>query len=86
MGLGTHVQPLMPRVREVRELTSSMVDQLDPATQAAVLQGFSDALSPIFMVGAAVAAVACLASTRLIEMPLGPSASSPRQGQETPAE
>lgn len=74
LGLVRHVQPLMPQVREVRELTGAMVDKLDPVAQSAVLQGFSDALTPIYFVGAAVAAVACLASTRLIEMPLGPEA------------
>ncbi|EAQ02845.1 drug resistance transporter, EmrB/QacA family protein [Pseudooceanicola batsensis HTCC2597] len=83
LGLGRHVQPLMPQVQEVRELTSAMVDRLEPAAQAAVLQGFSDALMPVYFVGAAVAAIACLASTRLVELPLGPV---PRDRRGTPAE
>ena len=49
-----------------------MVDRLEPAAQVEVLQGFTDALTPIFFVGAVVAAVACLISTRLQELPLGP--------------
>jgi len=83
MGLVRHVQPLMPQVQEIREVTASMVDQLEPAARDAVLQGFSDALAPIYMVGAAVAAVACIASTRLVELPLGPSSN---EAQNAPAE
>ncbi|WP_407492286.1 MDR family MFS transporter [Pseudooceanicola sp. MF1-13] len=83
MGLVRHVQSLMPQVEEIREVTAAMVDNLDPTTQAAVLQGFSDALSPIFMVGAGVALVACVASTRLVELPLGPE---PGNAQNAPAE
>ena len=83
LGLIRHVQPIMPGMGDVRGLTATMVDQLDPATQAAVLHGFSTALTPVFFVGAAVAAVASLASTRLVELPLGPEA--PARAQ-TPAE
>ena len=68
---------------EERGLTSSMVENLDPATQAEVLNGFANALRPIFLVGAVVAAVACLASTRLVELPLGPMTSA---AGRTPAE
>ena len=84
LGLGQHVKPLLPQVDEIRELTGEMVDALPTEIQGAVLQGFADALTPIFFVGAAVAAVACLASTRLVELPLGPGSTS-RQ-QTTPAE
>ncbi|MBB05335.1 MAG: EmrB/QacA family drug resistance transporter [Pseudooceanicola sp.] len=82
MGLGRHVQPLMPASSESRGLTSTMVDRLEPAAQVEVLQGFTDALTPIFFVGAVVAAVACLISTRLQELPLGPRTGS----QAEPAE
>ena len=82
-GLVRHVRPVMPGVDDVRSLTSSMVENLDPATQAEVLNGFSNALTPIFLVGAVVAAVACLASTRLVELPLGPMTSA---AGRTPAE
>ena len=82
MGLSRHVSPLMPDLPNIRNLTGEMVAALEPATRAEVLQGFSDALTPVFFVGAALALVACLASTRLVEMPLGPE-SSPRG---TPAE
>jgi EmrB/QacA subfamily drug resistance transporter len=77
VGLVRHVQPLMPGVDDVRGLTAAMVERLDPVTQAAVLQGFSDALNPIYYLGAAVAAVACLASTRLVELPLDPMTPAP---------
>jgi MFS family permease len=83
MGLVRYVQPVMPQVEEIREVTAAMVDNLEPAAQAVVLQGFSDALSPIFMVGAAVALVACVASTRLVELPLGPE---PDDANRAPAE
>ena len=82
-GLVRHVRPVMPGVDDVSSLTSSMVENLDPATQAEVLNGFSNALTPIFLVGAVVAAVACLASTRLVELPLGPMTSA---AGRTPAE
>lgn len=75
-GLVRHVQPTMPGVDDVRSLTATMVDRLDPVQQAQVLQGFSDALSPVYFVGAAVALIACLASTRLVELPLGPMSSA----------
>lgn len=83
VGLGRHVHPLMPGVEDVRTVTASMVDRLEPVAQAEVLNGFAQALSPIYLVGAAVAAVACIASTRLVELPLGPM--TPAAGR-TPAE
>lgn len=83
-GLSRHVQPVMPGVGNVRALTSSMIDKLDPQTQVDVLHGFASALSPVFYVGAAVAAAACLASTRLVENPLGPI--RPASVEQTPAE
>lgn len=82
-GLVRHVAPIMPGVGDVRGLTATMVDQLDPVTQTEVLAGFANALTPVFFVGAVVAAMACLASTRLIELPLGPL---PSAGRQAPAE
>jgi EmrB/QacA subfamily drug resistance transporter len=87
LGLDRHVKPLMPGVENIRGLTSDLVDALDPVTKAEVLLAISDALMPIYVVGAAVAAVACLASTRLVELPLGPDTRRPEsEAQATPAE
>lgn len=86
LGLTQHVKPLMPQVERIREVTSTMVDQLEPAAREAVLHGFADALTPIFFVGAAVAAVACLASTRLVEQSLGPLAGTKELSERAPAE
>ncbi|GGE33903.1 EmrB/QacA family drug resistance transporter [Primorskyibacter flagellatus] len=87
LGLDRHVKPLMPGVENIRGLTSDLVDALDPVTKAEVLLAISDALMPIYVVGATVAAVACLASTRLVELPLGPETRrSAPEPQATPAE
>ncbi|MGI3170542.1 MDR family MFS transporter [Pseudooceanicola sp. C21-150M6] len=87
LGLHEHVAPLLPQVKEIRALTGDMVEALDPALQQQVLEGFASALSPVFFVGAAVAAVACLASLRLIEMPLGGPAPAGRPAAaQQPAE
>ncbi|WP_136634700.1 MDR family MFS transporter [Pseudooceanicola onchidii] len=83
-GLSRHVQPLMPGVSDARSLTVDMVDRLDPVLKLEVLHGFAAALTPIYYVGAVVAAVACLASTRLVEIPLGPSRAP--GAEQTPAE
>lgn len=50
-------------------LGTSVVQALPVETQARVLDGFSDALHPIFWAAAAAAVVACLASMMLREVP-----------------
>lgn len=54
----------------VRSLSAAAIAALEPAQQTLVLQGFADALSPIFLTGAGLAALACLASSLLRELPL----------------
>ena len=83
-GLGEHVQPLLPQIERVQDITTTLVAELEPALQAQVVQGFSDALSPLFLVGAVAAVLACIASLCLEEKGLGPSEPLKRDAEEAP--
>ncbi|OWU86411.1 DSBA oxidoreductase [Oceanicola sp. 22II-s10i] len=72
MGLAAHVRPLLPD-GGLGPVTYDRVMQLDPALQIKVVQAFSDAITPIFLVASALAFMACLISLRLEELPLGNS-------------
>ncbi|KAA2314116.1 MFS transporter [Pseudooceanicola sediminis] len=82
-GMALHVQPLMPQLERIQDLTTSIIAQLEPIARAEVVQGFSNAISPMFLIGAVVAALACLISLRLVELPLGAGSS---QRGSAPAE
>ncbi|MDT0682663.1 MDR family MFS transporter [Roseicyclus sp. F158] len=55
----------------VRSVSAEMVASLPAADRVTVLEGFSNALHPIFFAGAVLAILACLLSLRLRELPLG---------------
>ncbi|MEQ3624994.1 MAG: MDR family MFS transporter [Celeribacter sp.] len=72
----------------VRSLSAEAIAALEPAQQAQVLQGFSDALSPIFVTGAGLAVLAFLASSLLRELPLAtelPGGAAEPEGDAEPA-
>lgn len=69
-GLGQHLAGTLPSGGAVKSISAAQVASLPPETQAQVLQGFSQALHPIFWIGAAVALLASLMSLRLRELPL----------------
>ncbi len=51
-------------------ISRSAIEALPAGTRGQVLAGFSDAMGPIFIAAAMIAAVACVVSTRLREVPL----------------
>lgn len=83
MGLASHVRPLLPGLGD-GAITYERVMQLDPELRQQVVQAFADAITPIYLVAAVLAAVACLISMRLEELPLGTSLPGARSG--APAE
>ncbi|WP_071672591.1 MDR family MFS transporter [Nioella nitratireducens] len=54
----------------LRSMSAEMLDTLPAAARAEVIEGISQALHPVFMIGAVVAVIACVLSTRLEELPL----------------
>ncbi|WP_375687223.1 MDR family MFS transporter [Pseudooceanicola sp. LIPI14-2-Ac024] len=84
MGLSRHVRPLLPGAGD-GPVTYERVMTLDPDLRAQVVQAFADAITPIYLVAAALAFIACLISIRLEELPLGDSIPV-RRGAPTPAE
>ncbi|MBR9765678.1 MAG: MFS transporter [Rhodobacteraceae bacterium] len=88
-GLATEVQPLLPQIERASDITTTLVASLEPALHAEVVQGFTLALQPLFVVGACAAGLACLASLCLKEKPLEGAPSAPARsgpGQVAPAE
>lgn len=83
MGLTTHVRPLLPG-RGDGAITYELVTRLSPDLRQQVVQGFADAITPIYLVAAVLAGVACLISIRLEELPLGNT--MPVRRGATPAE
>ncbi|QOL83175.1 MFS transporter [Pseudooceanicola spongiae] len=81
-GMTLHVQPLMPQLERIQDLTTTIIAELEPVSRQLVIEGFSDAIAPMFLIGAVVAGLACLISLRLIELPL--ASASP--AQPAPAE
>lgn len=72
-GMTRHVQPLLPQLERIETLTTTIIAELEPLSRHLVIQGFSDAIAPMFLIGAVMAALACLVSLRLVELPLGSS-------------
>jgi len=83
MGLTTHVRPLLPGAGDMA-ITYELVTRLDPVLRAEVVQGFADAITPIYLVASVLAGLACLISIRLEELPLGNT--MPHRQSTTPAE
>lgn len=83
LGLARHVRPLLPG-DGTGAITYERLMDLDPVLRAEVVQAFSDAITPIYLVAAALACGACVISVMLEELPLGNSL--PGQGSPTPAE
>ncbi|WP_323766324.1 MDR family MFS transporter [Marinovum sp.] len=54
----------------IGSISAEMVSQMPAAAQSAVYTGFSDALHPVFWIAAGLAALACLISLRLREVPM----------------
>ncbi|MGR3494827.1 MDR family MFS transporter [Citreimonas sp.] len=71
-GLATHLAGRLPEGMKggVGSVSAEAVHALPTRAQAAVLDAFSQALHPIFLVAAACAVVSCLIATRLQERPL----------------
>ncbi|WP_425101503.1 MDR family MFS transporter [Tropicibacter sp. S64] len=71
-GLARNLSDVLPGAAEggLRSLGAAQVAALPPEAQEAVMTGFSNALHPIFWIAAGAAALACLTSTRLKELPL----------------
>lgn len=82
LGLTIHVRPLLPGGGD-GAITHERIAALDPVLQGQVLQAFSDAITPIFMVTSVLSFTAFLISMRLEELPLGNSLPGRRA---TPAE
>ncbi|MFP4329036.1 MAG: MFS transporter [Paracoccaceae bacterium] len=87
-GMARHVSALLPGTEGTapRALTPEMVAALPPEVQLRVQEGISAALSPIFLAGAMLAALACLASLRMIELPLSAGGRPETEGRTAPAE
>lgn len=83
-GLGEHVQTLLPQIERVQDITTTLVAELDPALKVQVVQGFSDALQPLFLVGAGAAVLAWVGSLCLEERGLGPSEPVKRDVPDAP--
>lgn len=83
-GLGVHVQPLLPQISRVQDITTGLVAGLEPGLKAQVVQGFADALHPVFLVGAVAAGLACIASFCLQEKPLDGGRPEPRSPAREP--
>lgn len=60
----------------IGSISAELVANLPVQAQRDVFSGFSDALHPVFWIAAALAAVACLVSLRLREMPMPDSSVS----------
>lgn len=71
-GLTQNLSGLLPSGEEVglRSINAEMLAALPPGTRDAVLSGFSNALSPIFLVAAGLSVLACGLSMLLREHPL----------------
>ncbi|MFW2545051.1 MDR family MFS transporter [Primorskyibacter sp. 2E107] len=71
-GLAGNLAGVLPNAGQggLRSLGAEQVQGLSPEDQLRVMQGFSEALHPIFWIAAGAALLACLASTRLRELPL----------------
>ncbi len=71
VGLVDHVAPLLPGGLDGRDaVTTEMIAGLMPGQKEAVIQAFSDAMTPIYLVASVLAALACLAALRLMEHPI----------------
>ncbi|MGH1424941.1 MAG: MDR family MFS transporter [Pseudooceanicola sp.] len=81
-GLIAHVRPLLPG-DGTGPITYERVMSLETALRAEVIAGFSDAITPIFLIASVLASTAFLISLRLEELPLGDSLPERRV---TPAE
>ncbi|PJE31951.1 drug resistance transporter, EmrB/QacA subfamily [Pseudooceanicola antarcticus] len=77
-GLATEVQPLLPQVGNASEITTSLIASLEPGLHAQVVQAFTHALQPLFVVGAGAAVLAFVASLCLHEKPLDDGPAAPR--------
>ncbi|MFT6607496.1 MAG: EmrB/QacA subfamily drug resistance transporter [Halocynthiibacter sp.] len=70
-GVGARMSPgLLPEGQSVRSLDPGALAALDAPVRDAVLNAFTQALHPIFYITAGLAALACLISTRMHELPL----------------
>ncbi|AUC54144.1 EmrB/QacA family drug resistance transporter [Sagittula sp. P11] len=71
-GLARNLAGQVPGAGEggLRSIGAEMVQSLPPEVQARVMDGFSAALHPVFWVAAAAAALACVMSMMLKELPL----------------
>ncbi len=71
-GLARALEGRLPDAAQggLRSMSAEMLDALPADARAEVIDGISQALHPVFLIGAIVAAVACLLSTRLEELPL----------------
>ncbi|MFW2587983.1 MDR family MFS transporter [Sagittula sp. SSi028] len=71
-GLARNLAAHLPEAAGgLRALGAETLRALPPELQLRVMDGFSAALHPVFWMAAAAAALACLMSTRLRELPLG---------------
>jgi len=71
-GLARNLAGQVPGAGEggLRSIGAEMVQSLPPEVQVRVMDGFSAALHPVFWVAAAAAALACVMSMMLKELPL----------------
>ncbi len=72
LGLKEYVRPLLPG-DGTGPITFERVMALDEGLRAEVIAGFSDAITPIYLVASVLAFAACLISMRLEELPLDTS-------------
>lgn len=70
-GLAQRLSAHLPGTADLRSLGAEAVRAMPPEVQARVMEGFSDALHPVFWIAAVAALLACLTSMRLREEPLG---------------
>jgi len=87
-GMARHVSGLLPGAAGTapRALSPEMVAALPPEVQLRVQEGISASLSPIFLAGAVLAALAFLVSLRMVELPLSSGGPPETEGRAAPAE
>lgn len=72
VGLAARLSGVLPNADQgLSSIGARTVAALPPETQARVMDGFAEALHPVFWLAAGAAAVACVASMALRELPLG---------------
>lgn len=71
-GLSRNIAGQLPEAAGtgLRSLSAEMVQGLTPEARQVVMEGFTQALHPIFLIGAGVAGLACLLSLFLREVPM----------------